>query len=224
MALMRTRPNGAGRTPRLPAWRPRPVSSPPLRSAGVTKKVRSRLRQRGLEVGGRVSVPQSVYGFDDDDDFSFNGTIIEVETSKSRILLDYTGEREWHQNVLVRTHPRMMLGPLSAGIALPLHGCPFDAARAAWITARTSSAPRPSPSALSTRTAGSPLARGGHHAAVREPRAAAAHGDWRAPASEPQCRLPAGGRRASSLRAPGRARRRTRPRAARTDADTAGRL
>ena len=58
--------------------------------------------------GRRVSVPQEMFGFVDDDEFFFEGKVIETVTSskavETRCLIrfDYTGEEEWFPHALTR--------------------------------------------------------------------------------------------------------------------------
>ena len=46
-------------------------------------------------VGKRVSVPQALFGFDDDEPFYFQGTIALHSDDKVMVLFDYTQETLW---------------------------------------------------------------------------------------------------------------------------------
>jgi hypothetical protein len=71
----------------------------------------------------RVAVPQQYVGFDDEDDFSFKGSIISTECAQ-RVLIrfDYTMEEEWFPVKLARRwlepDEALLCDALSAALAV----------------------------------------------------------------------------------------------------------
>ena len=69
---------------------------------GAIHKAQRRVPASAALRGRRVSIPQEVFGFDDDDGISFQGTILQDAAQRCLVRFDYTGEEEWFPRVLTR--------------------------------------------------------------------------------------------------------------------------
>jgi hypothetical protein len=70
---------------------------------GAIRKPARRGHEAGCAaVGRRVSVPQEVFGFHDDDGIFFDGTVIQAMDRRCLVRFDYTGDEEWFALALTR--------------------------------------------------------------------------------------------------------------------------
>ena len=73
-----------------------------MRSSKLLSAIRKPDRSAAGVKGRRVSIPQEVFGFDDDDGIHFQGTILLAAERRCLVLFDYTGEEEWFPLVMIR--------------------------------------------------------------------------------------------------------------------------